>query len=200
MISYFKNEKTKILFLSSDSVFNSEQIERSEYSKPMPSTIYGKQKYAVEQFLLNEFREHAIILRLTKVLSKISPICKPLLSKDKKEFLEFRYKKNYFFAPITIDYCLANIFKLLQHNKSGVYHFSNERIVSSFDLFFDLSVRLDIFSQNRLFFRDNDKNTNQITHRGYLNMVDTPKEIFVEPEKYNSLIDYLSNENLSVNL
>lgn len=192
LITQVKNQKTKILFLSSDSVFNTAQKSRNEFSEPSPSSAYGKQKYAVEKFLLDGFREQAIILRLTKVLSRSSSLYMPLLSKDNSLFKGFSYKKDYLFSPITLNYCLINILKILNYNIPGIFHLSSEKIISSYALFRELAINLQVFEENRVFFRDRIRETNELSYMGYLNMKYTTKKLSISPEKYFSLIKNLN--------
>lgn len=192
LITQVKNKRTKILFLSSDSVFNIAQKTRNELSDPNPSSTYGKQKYAVEKFLLDGFREQAIILRLTKVLNRSSSLFMPLLSKDNSLFRGFSYKKNYLFSPITLNYCLINILKILEHNVPGIFHLSSEKIISSYSLFRELAINLQVFDENRVFFRDKSRETNESSYMGYLNMKYTTKKLSTRPEKYLSLIKNLT--------
>ena len=137
-----------------------------------------------------------MILRLTKVLSKVSPVCQPLLMSNKEKFKGFTYKKNYFFAPITLQFCIKNILKVLEFNRAGVYHLSNEKIVSSYGLFYDLALRLKTVGQNKRFFKSSkEDDPNKPKYKGYLSMENTSKNISVWPEDYTSLVEYLSQVN-----
>lgn len=60
------------VFLSSNLVFAGTQKHYSEQSKPSPTTEYGRQKYAVEQYIRRHFRRYCIA-RLTKVFSTSRP-------------------------------------------------------------------------------------------------------------------------------
>ena len=193
LVSRVKSERTKILFLSSDSVFNINQRERNEFSKPFPSSTYGRHKQTVERFLLDAYCDQTIIIRLTKVLAKYSPICKPLFSHNKDQFKDFRYRKNYFFSPITLKYCLINIMRIIELSRVGVFHLSSEKMFSSYKLFHDLATDLNIVCENEVFFNEKEEDSQeQYMCKSYLDMQHTSHELCIEPEKYVSIIKYLA--------
>lgn len=63
------NKKIKIVFFSSDMVFDGEKLLYSDLSKTNPINNYGKTKKKIENFIKKNFKNF-LILRLCKIYSK----------------------------------------------------------------------------------------------------------------------------------
>ncbi len=61
-------QDARVIFLSSDQVYDGRQAHRSAKDKPCPHSVYGKQKANAEERVLS-LSEDNLVIRLTKVLS-----------------------------------------------------------------------------------------------------------------------------------
>ena len=86
----------------------------------------------------------------------------------------------------------SSILKILNYNIPGIFHLSSEKIISSYALFRELAINLQVFEESRVFFRDRIRETNELSYMGYLNMKYTTKKLSISPEKYFSLIKNLN--------
>ena len=120
IIDYFSKRGIFILYLSSSSVFSG-RIPFERYNSPTsPTNNYGKLKVKVENYLLEKVGINSAILRLTKVISKNSPIIK-LWERDaieKKEIIAYSNKN---ISPIQIDIVLDTIYLLISQKSYGIY-------------------------------------------------------------------------------
>lgn len=133
---------TRIVFLSSNSVFDGSKSFVDIYETPNPVSIYGKFKVEVENFLLTCVGSHSI-LRLSKVLTSESKF----ISRWNHEFEEGKMisvYKNHYLSPISLTKVKEAVEKLILGKSRGIYHLGAEYELSYYD-----------FAVNH--FRNNDK-------------------------------------------
>ena len=111
-----------VTFLSSNLVFPHDAIAPSESSTPNPASEYGRQKLAIEEFLLSSFPSSRIV-RPTKVVSPSMPLfLKWIASLGHGESIEAFLDLH--FSPIALP-SLANwVVKIARGKDSGVFHLS----------------------------------------------------------------------------
>ncbi len=135
----------KIIFLSSDYVFDGKKGSYSENDMTNPSTNYGKQKKKVEDEIIN-LSDKVIILRLSKVygLKKgdgtLLDEAANLLSK--KKYISAALDQ--FFCPIFID-DLVKIIDVVQNNEIfGKLNVCSDEIWSRYNLILKLAEEMKI--------------------------------------------------------
>jgi dTDP-4-dehydrorhamnose reductase len=122
---------TKILFPSSTAIFNGKEPFYGPTSHPSPQTQYGRQKVEVERFL-NEHSGKALIVRYTKILTTESGIlCNWLNSFQNQE--EITAFTDLSIAPVLIGDAAFATCKLMEENKTGIYHCSSSEEISYYD-------------------------------------------------------------------
>lgn len=121
----------KITYLSSNLVFSPDTSSPSESSALSPATEYGRQKLAVEEFLLCKIPD-AQIIRPTKVVSPSLP----LFSKWKHAILAqqpFEAFSDLYFSPISLGSVAEWVLKIALGREQGVFHLSASDSISYAD-------------------------------------------------------------------
>ena len=114
------NPKIKLVFLSSDYVFDGERGNYSEKDIPKPKTIYGKNKLKSERDISKNL-ENYIIIRSANVYGRGGNFFN-FLVRNLEESKPEKYFSNSFYTPTYIDYLLEAIKKLIEKNFKGLIH------------------------------------------------------------------------------
>ena len=121
----------KITFLSSSLVFTPGTMPPCEISKPNPSTEYGRQKLAMEDYLISNFPDCRII-RPTKVISPSMPLfSKWIESIHHGQPIEAF--SDLYFSPIGLNPVAACIMEIAQGKESGIFHLAASDSISYAD-------------------------------------------------------------------
>ena len=118
----------RVIFLSSNLVFPPDASAPSESCTPAPATEYGRQKLAVEEFLLCKIPDSQII-RPTKVVSPSLP----LFSKWKHAILAqqpFEAFADLYLSPISLKAVAEWILKIALGKDHGIFHLSASDSIS----------------------------------------------------------------------
>jgi len=121
----------KVVFLSSNLVFPPDASAPSEICTPAPATEYGRQKLAVEEFLISKIPNSQII-RPTKVVSPSLP----LFSKWKEAIVNHQTVEAFedlYFSPVSLDSVAEWILKIAVLEDSGIFHLSASDSISYAD-------------------------------------------------------------------
>ena len=135
--------KTKIIFLSTDQIYNSKWLNKEKEVNPI--NTYAKTKIAAEKIISKV--ENFLVLRINffgNFKRKDSSIVDWLISSE-KEGIKINLFKDIFFSPLYIeDLCLI-ISKIIMTNKIGVYNLgASGRGVSKSKFFIKLIKKLNI--------------------------------------------------------
>ncbi len=121
----------KVIFFSSESVFDGENGNYSEKSIPNPKFLYGTQKFQIEKYI-QEITENYLIFRISKVFSSnskdntlITNWLKQLLSNEKILVAE-----DNIFSPIYIKDCVQIIKNLIDQNETGIFNICSDEQLS----------------------------------------------------------------------
>jgi dTDP-4-dehydrorhamnose reductase len=116
---------TRIVFLSSNAVFNGKLARPDEDAEHCTSTEYGRQKAAVESGLMTipEGTGSVAIVRLSKVLSPDSGLAKEFIGKL-VEGEPCVALDDLFMSPISLGYVVDALLGIASSNLSGVFHLS----------------------------------------------------------------------------
>lgn len=125
----------KSVFLSSEAVFDGERGMYTEEDIPNPITLYGTQKWEVEQFIRQNLNNY-LIFRISRAVG-----CN---CKENDIFSEFYDKiirrqdiiclKEQSFCLTQVDDIAEVIMKALRRNISGLYHLSSANYISRYEL------------------------------------------------------------------
>lgn len=135
LIKQLKERKYKIIFCSTDNVYDGEKGYYTEQDKINPLNEYGKMKAEVEEYLLKECPD-ACILRLSKVVG--------VVESNKDMFCEWRDKalkgeaiyciKDNIFSPVYIDDVVNCILKIIKRKLNGIYNVCGDNTYSRTEL------------------------------------------------------------------
>lgn len=125
----------KVVFLSSEAVFDGKKGLYSEEDIPNPITLYGRQKLQIEQYITQHIQNHLIFR-----VSRASGSCYG----EKDIFDEFYNKimnqeeiiclKNQSFCLTEVEDIAEGIVKALGQNLTGLYNLSSANYVSRYEL------------------------------------------------------------------
>jgi dTDP-4-dehydrorhamnose reductase len=123
------------VFLSTDYVFDGSRGLRREDEVQSPSTEYGRQKAAVEQWLQSR-PEPWLIARLSKVVSGHRNIHSVLGQwvNDVCDGKPMRSATDQIFSPLHVDDVAGALIKLASQGLSGIYHVAGPEPLSRYDL------------------------------------------------------------------
>ena len=120
-----KESRARVVFLSSDKVFDGLQKSRSEEDPTCPQSEYGRQKASAEKIVLNTSHDN-LVIRLTKVLSQDDS----LFTAWRDAFMHGEPVKAFTdmtLAPVSIDTVVIGISRAINKNISGILHFSGPK-------------------------------------------------------------------------
>ena len=119
LINHLKKSGTRVLFLSSNAVFDGSLQYVDYLHQTCPTTVYGITKVKVENYLLNRIGKDSI-LRLTKVIEpKAGFISKweTLFSNNSA----IPIYTNHYLSPIFLIEVLDAVLRILRSDNSGIY-------------------------------------------------------------------------------
>lgn len=125
----------KCVFLSSEAVFDGTKGMYTEDDIPNPITVYGNQKYEIEQFIQKNMNNY-LIFRISRAVDS--------LFGEKDIFQEFYCKikvyqdivclKNQSFCVTHVEDISRGIVGALKKNLEGIYHLSSSNYISRYQL------------------------------------------------------------------
>jgi dTDP-4-dehydrorhamnose reductase len=113
---------SRIVYLSSNMVFDGKIIYPSVTDKQEPLTEYGKQKAYVEN-ALRSLSDNTSILRFSKILEPNHPLFSGWIRRlnDGKKIYPF---SNKFFSPVSLEFALTVITEVVRSGTNGLVHVS----------------------------------------------------------------------------
>ncbi len=129
LIERFKESGIKIVFLSSDAVFDGKKGFYSETDKSCPITVYGKYKEKIEKILIKSYSGD-LIVRISKVATGRYGD-KDILNEfymSYKNGKEIKCIKNQMFTLTAMEDIVYGIIYLINHGQSGIWHISNNEM------------------------------------------------------------------------
>tara|TARA_Y100000768_G_C23978259_1_gene684257 strand:- start:1314 stop:2183 length:870 start_codon:yes stop_codon:yes gene_type:complete len=143
---YKYSRNSKIIFISSDAVFNDKNTPSFETDITKPLNFYGKSKLLGESELLKTNSE-SVVIRTTIVGRNINP--------NKKSFVEWlidslvNNKKinlfeDVFFTPITIWDLINEIEWIMNNSISGVFHIACTQPISKYEFGLKICEKLNL--------------------------------------------------------
>ena len=132
LIKELSKNKIFVIFLSSNSVFDGKKQFYKYSDKICPVSLYGKYKWEVEKYLHYNLRKKSCILRLTKVISKNTPLIEYWSRELNKGKIIWAYK-DIFLAPIKILKVIQTIEILIKKKQNGIFQLSGNKEISNFE-------------------------------------------------------------------
>ena len=130
IVNYCKESNCKMVFFSSDAIFDGKNGPYSEDAKPNPISEYGRQKLEAENFVrkLNNF----VIIRTSSIYGwdkrKLNFVSR--LIGSLKSSMEFKAPEEQFYTPTyVVDLAFAAL-KLLEKDLSGTYNIAGPDFMS----------------------------------------------------------------------
>ena len=136
LVNYIKKEKNvRLIYLSSDYVFNGEKGDYLDKDIATPNTNYGKSKLIAETIIQESIKNFSII-RVGAIIGKGSQFW---------DWLVFEFKNNYeiglfddIFSPTPKETLFLAIKRCIELNLNGVFHISGNKNLSRYELGMEL--------------------------------------------------------------
>ena len=132
IIDKLNQANIKIIYLSSDKVFEENTILNTTSAKTNSKSIYGKQKTKIEEYLKLKSKKYAIV-RLSKVISQknklINDWIKKLSNKEKIEAF-----KDELISPIYIQNVINFLYILVVKDLNGIFHLTAKDTITYYNL------------------------------------------------------------------
>ncbi|MGD2180258.1 SDR family oxidoreductase [Lusitaniella coriacea] len=135
----------KLVFYSSDYVFNGTAGPYAETDSPNPICVYGKQKLAVEQ-QIQTFLETALILRITVVYGNeaqgknfVNRLIKTLQNGE-----TIRVPCDQIGSPTLVNDIAEASLRLVEANASGIFHVVGSDVMSRYDFALEIARMFDL--------------------------------------------------------
>ena len=132
LIKELSKNKIFIIFLSSNSVFDGKKQFYKYSDKTCPISFYGKYKCEVEEYLNYNLKKKSCILRLTKVISKNTPIIEYWNKQLNNGKVIWAYKDR-FIAPVKIFKVIQTIEILIKKKQNGIFQLGGNKEMSNFE-------------------------------------------------------------------
>jgi len=135
LIDFLKSRGCKILFISSNAVFDGTEPFVDHQTKTNPQTKYGQSKVDVEKYLLNH-NSNDSILRLTKVVEPSAGFIRrweTLVTGNKAVPIY----TNHLVSPISLHEILQAILEIIRCQANGIYQLGGKIELSYFDFALD---------------------------------------------------------------
>ena len=129
-----KNLNSKLIFLSTDAVFNGNNTQKfTENDVPEPVNYYGKTKLEAEKIVLDSSKKN-VVLRTAVIYGwhERSRFTNWILSYLKKEKVVDPFKDQ-FNTPTLVDDLVESIQRIIQQNISGLFHATGKSCVNRYD-------------------------------------------------------------------
>jgi dTDP-4-dehydrorhamnose reductase len=127
------DQGARIVYLSSNAVFDGSKEYPSHEDAVSPITEYGRQKVEVEKQLIEEYPSLVTILRLTKVLGSLNPLFDDwsLALKRGDPIQPF---SDMYIAPIPLSFVVSVVRLVVDQNVKGILHLSGDKDFSYADI------------------------------------------------------------------
>jgi dTDP-4-dehydrorhamnose reductase len=129
-----KTINAKLVFFSSDQVFDGTKGKYSEEDELKPLNIYGKQKAMAEEIIKDNL-DNWLILRASHIYawSPGSDNFVTWVIDELKSGLEVQISYDQFVTPIHVENFVDMVIKLLEKDKRGIYHVGEGECLSKYE-------------------------------------------------------------------
>lgn len=133
---FFMARGLRVVYLSSNAVFDGMLPELDERAATAPVTEYGRQKANCEVGLLSaaaELEGSCAVVRLTKVVDPTQPLYSGWMENFKAQ-IPAKAAADVTVCPVTATYVARGLRRIGAGEQSGVYHLSGERDITYYEL------------------------------------------------------------------
>ena len=167
LLDKFLKANYNIIYLSSSAVYNAEQQYASIEIAPNPVTEYGKQKFEIENYLLEHPRVSSTvtIIRPTKVLDRYAKLFRTW-KKSALTHNEIRLNSLINWSPISNKFLANQIVRTLGFSNDHIIHISGSQLLTLNDIYngFTSKLAFNISTESILsFYRNINEIPNQAT-------------------------------------
>jgi dTDP-4-dehydrorhamnose reductase len=128
----------KLVYISTDYVFNGEDGPYTEAASPAPLNLYGQHKLQAEE-VVQKGGSDSLIIRITNVygdeLRNKNFISRILTAIQKGEALDMVLPSDQFATPVNAADVARAVYQLVEESKSGIYHLGSTDLYNRFQLF-----------------------------------------------------------------
>ncbi len=159
MMEYLKENKCRLLFISSANVFDAySKYPSYEHDKTLSESVYGRLKIKIENMMLRLPKNKMAILRVPMVFGNGSPRIKNI----KKSILEnepVEVFPNLILNVTSDDRLTQQIHYLINRNKTGIFHLGSNDLIHHEDFIREIVERIGQFNPiyKRVFTTNNDR-------------------------------------------
>jgi dTDP-4-dehydrorhamnose reductase len=135
----------RVVYLSSNAVFDGTCSALNERSATSPVTEYGRQKVDCELGLLGAAEEllgSCAVVRLTKVVDPLQPLYSKWMQNFRSQ-APIKAATDLVMCPVTTAFVVSALQCIGAGTQGGVFHLSGERDVSYYDLALAMASELD---------------------------------------------------------
>ncbi len=134
LIRKTKEYNAKLVFLSTDYIFDGESGPYKEDDKPLPINVYGRTKLEVEEFIRASFREYLIVrtAQLYGVNHRRKNFAVKIvhnMQKNKKVYAA----DDFYCTPTYVNSLSEGIIKLIQNHKKGIYNIAGTDFLNRYE-------------------------------------------------------------------
>jgi len=129
LLQCFDSQLVKVIFLSTSLVYAGDMDSPTEQDEPHPGTEYGRQKAAVEKFIVSHFRR-VLILRLTKVFG-VEKEDHTLFTNWMDKMLvgtKIKVATDSFISPLFVNDLVKQMIALLERDHAGVFNMGGQQV------------------------------------------------------------------------
>lgn len=142
-VKYAYEKNKKIVFVSTDYVFDGKKEIYSEKDLPNPLNFYGKTKYLAEKEIISNLKEYFIIRTSWLYGESKNNFVYKFIEKCKKEKI-LRVVNDRYGSPTYAKDLAEAIEKLIDSSNYGIYHIVNTGRVSRYDFALEIVKILDL--------------------------------------------------------
>lgn len=129
LLHCFNPQLVKVVFLSTSLIYAGDKNGPTEQDEPHPCTEYGRQKVAVEKFIISHFRR-ALILRLTKVFG-VEKGDHTLFTSWLDRMIagqKIKTATDSYISPVFVNDLVRQLVALLERDLSGVFNLGGQQV------------------------------------------------------------------------
>ncbi len=142
-----KEYNSKLIFISTDYIFDGKNSPYKEEDKKNPLNIYGQMKLKAEEYLQNNLKDYLIIRTTniygwdpkTKTPNFLMQIYRKLINNEKVKVPSYLWGN-----PTYVDDLVRGIIDLCVNGHSGVYHIVGDSFINRYDWACALANKLNI--------------------------------------------------------
>lgn len=135
------DEKTKLIFFSSDYVFDGEKGDYKENDLAAPWTVYGKTKLRAEQYIAEKLTNY-IVVRTANIFGRGGNFFSFVLESSKNSESIEAYD-DVLFTPTQIDFLIFAIYRLTQIDFRGIIHIAGKDKVTRYEFATKIASEFD---------------------------------------------------------